>query len=69
ASMKAQGIQTSWHYPPAHTFSIYGSGAASEEGRLAITDLAAKREITLPLYPTMREEQVEWVVDAIRDAL
>jgi len=69
ASMKVQGIQTSWHYPPAHTFSIYGSGAASEEGRLAITDLAAKREITLPLYPTMREEQVEWVVDAIRDAL
>jgi len=69
ASMKAQGIQTSWHYPPVHTFSIYGSGAASAEGRLAITDLAAKREITLPLYPSMREEQVEWVVGALKDSL
>jgi len=69
ASMKAQDIQTSWHYPPVHTFSIYGSGAASAEGRLAITDLAAKREITLPLYPSMREEQVEWVVGALKDSL
>jgi len=69
ASMKAQGIQTSWHYPPAHTFSIYGSGAAGVDGRLAITDLVAKREITLPLYPSMRDEQVVWVVDALKASL
>lgn len=69
ASMKAQGIQTSWHYPPAHTFSIYGSGSAGADGRLKVTDLAAQREVTLPLYPTMTEEQVQWVVEAARVGL
>lgn len=69
ASMKAQGIQTSWHYPPAHTFSIYGSGSAGADGRLKVTDLAAQREVTLPLYPTMTEEQVHWVVEAARVGL
>jgi dTDP-4-amino-4,6-dideoxygalactose transaminase len=69
AHMKAQGIQTSWHYPPAHTFSIYGSGSAGEDGRLKLTDLAAKREVTLPLFPTMSEEQVHWVVEAARASL
>ncbi len=27
------------------------------------------RELTLPLYPTMRDEQVDYVTDALREAL
>jgi hypothetical protein len=34
-----------------------------------VTEEAARREVTLPLYPTMQEEQVEWAARAAASAL
>ncbi|MFZ3069929.1 MAG: DegT/DnrJ/EryC1/StrS family aminotransferase [Anaerolineaceae bacterium] len=67
AGMKDAGIQTSWHYPPAHTFSIYAKEWQARGKTLPVTEAVAAREVTLPLYPTMTEEQVRWVVEAITD--
>ncbi len=67
--MKAQGIQTSWHYPPVHRFSIYQQAYASRPNPLPVTDEVSAREVTLPLYPTMSAEQVVWVVEAAKTAL
>ena len=67
--MKAQGIQTSWHYPPAHRFSVYKDAYASRPNPLPVTDEVAQREVTLPLYPTMTDEQVAWVVESVVSAL
>ena len=69
ASMKAQGIQTSWHYPPVHTFSIYASNWQPQVNPLPLTESVAARELTLPLYPTMTEEQVGMVVEGLRDSI
>ncbi len=69
AGMKEQGIQTSWHYPPVHTFSIYAANWDSQTQPLPLTESIAAREITLPLYPTMAEEQVEMVVQALQTSL
>jgi dTDP-4-amino-4,6-dideoxygalactose transaminase len=68
-AMKAQGIQTSWHYPPVHHFSIYEDEWLSRGEELLITEVTAAREVTLPLYPTMTEEQVALVVGAVKTAL
>ena len=67
--MKAQGIQTSWHYPSVHRFSIYKEAYAAHPNPLPVTDEVSAREVTLPLYPTMRAEQVVWVVEAAKTAL
>jgi dTDP-4-amino-4,6-dideoxygalactose transaminase len=67
-AMKAQGVQTSIHYPPVHGFQIYRE-LASGDGGLALTEEAARREVTLPLYPTMSEDQVDWVAHAVQEAL
>jgi len=67
--MKQQGIQTSWHYPPVHRFSVYKQAYASRPNPLPVTDEVAQREVTLPLYPTMTDEQVAWVVQAAKKAL
>lgn len=64
--LKSQGIQTSNHYPPIHSFSIYKSGDAIH---LPKTEQAAEREITLPLYPAMTREEVLTVVKALQSAL
>lgn len=69
AALKEQGIQTSWHYPPVHTFSIYAGGFREQNTTLPLTEAVAAREITLPLYPTMTNEQVNWVVEALIKAM
>ncbi len=61
--MRSTGIQTSIHYPPVHCFDYYKKKVPNV--RLAITELAASREVTLPLYPGMSDEQVDLVVESV----
>jgi dTDP-4-amino-4,6-dideoxygalactose transaminase len=65
--MKEQGIQTSIHYPPVHTFQFYRQQYPGVS--LAQTEQAAEREVTLPLFPTMSGEDVDMVVKAVRASL
>jgi dTDP-4-amino-4,6-dideoxygalactose transaminase len=66
AFLNERGIQTSIHYPPIHRFSEY----AAQPGRdLPMTDRISRRILTLPLYPHMRDEQVELVIDGVLNAL
>jgi dTDP-4-amino-4,6-dideoxygalactose transaminase len=61
-SMKEQGIQTSFHYPPVHTFTAYKSDT---KWNLPVTEQVASREVTLPLFPNMSAENVDTVVSAV----
>lgn len=65
--LRSQGIQTSIHYPPIHTFSYYQERYPSLS--LPRTEALAAREITLPLYPTMSPDDLEAVAAAVRQAL
>jgi dTDP-4-amino-4,6-dideoxygalactose transaminase len=65
--LQREGIQTSVHYPPIHTFTAY-----SETGSLRAlprTDEIAGRILTLPLFPHMQNSQVELVAEKLVDAL
>ncbi|OGP62975.1 MAG: DegT/DnrJ/EryC1/StrS aminotransferase [Deltaproteobacteria bacterium RBG_13_47_9] len=64
--LKKQGIQTSIHYPPIHLFSYYKSTFKLKEGMLPKTEQVSKRLLTLPLYGSMEEKQVRYVVDSIK---
>jgi dTDP-4-amino-4,6-dideoxygalactose transaminase len=64
--MKSEGIQTSIHYPPIHQFTAYQS--LGQHG-LTITEDTAGREVTLPLYPGMTDEDVNLVCNMISSAL
>jgi dTDP-4-amino-4,6-dideoxygalactose transaminase len=66
AELAAQGIQTSVHYPPIHSFSLY---APENERSLPVTDELAPRILTLPLYGHMRTEDVDLVTGALLSAL
>lgn len=60
-ALKAEGIQTSIHYPPVHQFGCYWGPGLS----LPVTEEVSDRLVTLPLYASMRQEQVTAVCDAI----
>jgi dTDP-4-amino-4,6-dideoxygalactose transaminase len=66
AGMKDQGIQTSIHYPPIHTFTAYKSDKSLA---LPLTEAVTDREVTLPLYSTMTDDDVLTVAKAIYQAL
>ncbi len=66
ASLKADGIQTTW-YPALHTFTEYRRLAPSDG--LVQASAAADRHCALPLSTTMDETTVDIVVDAVRAAL
>jgi dTDP-4-amino-4,6-dideoxygalactose transaminase len=67
--MKKNGVQTSIHYPPAHRFRIYEKGWQDSGTALPVTEQAVAREVTLPLFATMTEAQVEWVVQSAQQVL
>lgn len=66
-AMRERGVQTSIHYPPIHQFSYYHRILPPTS--LPKTESIAAREVTLPLFPTMSDEQIAWVVDSVRESL
>jgi dTDP-4-amino-4,6-dideoxygalactose transaminase len=66
-SMRSSGIQTSIHYPPTHKFTYYQRRYG--EISLPKTEEVSRREITLPLYPGMRFDQVDRVIEAVRNEI
>lgn len=67
--MREKGIQTSVHYPAAHLFTYIQSVLGTKQGLLPITEKIANGVLTLPLFPDMKTEQVEMVVNVLRQAL
>jgi dTDP-4-amino-4,6-dideoxygalactose transaminase len=65
--MRSERVQTSIHYLPVHLFRYYQSRYSGVS--LPRTEEAAKREVTLPLYPGMDDQKIEEVISAVRNAL
>jgi dTDP-4-amino-4,6-dideoxygalactose transaminase len=68
-ALRRQGIDTGMHYPiPLHLQPAYASLGLGE-GSFPHAEAAAGEVLTLPLYPTMPEESVDLVSDALGRAL
>jgi len=66
-SLKQKGIQSSIHYPSFKEFAAYREQLSQHATPVA--DEISRRELTLPLYPTMGIDAVDLVADALKDAL
>lgn len=69
AQMRGQGVQTSIHYPPIHEFTYYRKLFGDQVGTLPLTEAVGRREVTLPLYPTMTSRSLHHVIQAIQKVL
>lgn len=64
--LKDKGIAALVHYPvPVHLQPAY-QGRLPGRNKLPETEQAASEVLSLPLYPGLREEQVQAVIEAIR---
>ena len=66
--LKEDGIQSSVHYPPIHTFSVFAQDLEVPL-HLRKAEAIAERELTLPMFPTMTNDMVDLVCDALLGSL
>jgi dTDP-4-amino-4,6-dideoxygalactose transaminase len=64
--LKQNGIQTSIHYPPVHRFTYHKKYLQPKHSLPVIEDIA-KREVTLPLYPDLKFEEIDYIADVIKN--
>jgi perosamine synthetase len=65
--MKSAGIVTSVHYQPLHLHPYYREKFGYRPEHLPCMTSAYPQIITLPLYPDMRPEEVDYVCRTIRE--
>ena len=65
--LKAKGIQSSIHYPPFWGFTAYAGQFSPSDAPVASE--ICQRELTLPLFPTMTDDEVDLVTKALLESL
>jgi dTDP-4-amino-4,6-dideoxygalactose transaminase len=60
-----RGVQTTVHYPPAHRFAIYRNTNVS----LPQTETVSDSEISLPMHGSLKMEEVDRVVEALKQGI
>ncbi len=65
ASLGRRGVATGLHYPiPIHLQGPF-RGMGFDEGNLLVTEELARTCLSLPIYPELRDDQLEQVIEAI----
>jgi dTDP-4-amino-4,6-dideoxygalactose transaminase len=64
-ALKEAGVQTSLHYPSVPTFEAFRAGGG--EG-LPLSEQYGRRTLTLPLYPTLAADDIEFICSILRNS-
>jgi len=65
--LNERNVGTSVHFIPVHYMSAYRNRFGCKEGDYPNTEKHFDRIISLPLYPTMSDEETQYVIDAVTD--
>lgn len=65
----AEGIKCGLYYPPVHLFDYFRKRYNTKEGNLPVTEDISSRTITLPLYPSLTEEQIKVIANAVKKVI
>jgi len=61
------GIMTKIYFDPIHMKTFYREKFNFREGDLPETEKISKKILTLPLYPTLSNKEMDFIVDKIKD--
>jgi dTDP-4-amino-4,6-dideoxygalactose transaminase len=65
--LTAMNIGTSVHFIPVHLQPFYQKNFGTKQGDYPVAESIFDKIISLPLYPSMKQEDVEYVADAVRE--
>jgi perosamine synthetase len=63
--LRQAGISTSVHFIPLHMHPYYQKTYGYRTGDLPTAEAEYKRYLSLPIFPTMSDEQIEQVISAV----
>ncbi len=70
AALREQGIPTMIYYPkPMHRQSAFAALPDREADRFPVTEALCARVLSLPMHPYLREEDIDRVCNALREAV
>ena len=67
--LRDDGVQTSIHYRPIDTFTSYRNAGLGPREHLAHTHVIGERVLTLPIFPSMTLDQVDYVSATLKRTL
>ena len=69
AALRQRNVGTGLHFRAVHTQPYYAQKYPNVPGTLPKAEWASDRICSLPLFPDMTEDDVRYVVDAVKDVL
>lgn len=69
SELRERGIGAHVHYIPVHLQPFYRSRFGYQKGDFPVAENFYERALTLPLYPSLKDDQIERVIQALRDAV
>src|SRR5262249_27274330 len=66
ADLQAAGISVGLHFTAAHELSSYRKRLGDHAADLPVATAASRSILSLPLYPSLSDEDQEYVIDALR---
>jgi perosamine synthetase len=68
-ALRQRGVATSVHFIPLHLHPIYQNTYGYRAGQFPAAETAFGRAVSLPIYPRLSDEDVSYVIEAVRDTL
>ena len=64
--LSSRGITSKVYFDPIHRTQFYRTLLGRKAPRLPVTDWVSSRVLTIPIYPRMTREEVDYVADSVR---
>ncbi|HPD04286.1 MAG TPA: DegT/DnrJ/EryC1/StrS family aminotransferase, partial [Spirochaetota bacterium] len=62
-----RGINTSVHFIPLYRFTYFKKRLGDSYRTFPSAEWVFEREISLPIYPSMKDEEIAYVIDNVID--
>lgn len=69
SAMRAKNIGVNVHYPPVYRFSYYRENFDFKPKDFPVTEDISSRIVTLPLFPRMSDEDLDYVVAGVEETI
>lgn len=69
SKLKEKGIHTQVHYLPVHTMPYYQEHLGYNWGDYPMAEEHYSRALSLPLYPAMTDDDVDYVINCVKEVL
>lgn len=69
AALRTAGIGASVHFDPPVHMQPYYAGMGYGKGDFPVTERIAGSIVTLPMYPSLKREELDYIISGVEDAL